>query len=125
MTLLVEATGPTPPDEVWDRYATPSRWSEWAPQIRSVTLPDPLKAGDRGWVHGPWPSRVPVRIRSVDESTMRWSWWVGLGPLGMPMDHGVDAEGDGSRAWARMYLPSWALAPYAPLARLALRRLVS
>ena len=56
---------------------------------------------------------------------MRWSWWVGLGPLGMPMDHGVDAEGDGSRAWARMYLPSWALAPYAPLARLALRRLVS
>lgn len=124
MTILLEATGPASPDEVWDRYATPSRWPEWAPQIRSATLSDPLQAGDRGVVHGFWPLRIPVRIRSVDEVTKRWSWWAGLGPLGLAMDHGVDADGSGSRAWARLYAPTALVAPYVPIARLALRRLV-
>src|SRR3712207_7069261 len=34
-TLTLHTTGPIGPDEVWERYAVPARWSQWAPQIRS------------------------------------------------------------------------------------------
>ena len=40
------------------------------------------------------------------------------------MEHGVDALDVGSRAWVRIDAPRVLALPYAPWARLALRRLV-
>lgn len=125
MTLLLAAIGPTPADEVWSRYSTPERWSEWAPQIRSVSCSGPLAPGLSGTVHGPWPTRIPFEIRSVDVAARVWSWRVGVGPLSLVMDHGVEEAGTGARAWVRLHAPALLVAPYAPIARLALRRLVS
>ena len=124
MTLLLSATGPTPREEVWARYSTPSLWPTWAPQIRSVTTSGSFAPGTRGTVHGPWPTRIPFVIRSVDAVAREWSWRVGLGPLGVVMDHGVDQAGTGSQAWVRIHAPALLVAPYVPIARLALRRLV-
>ena len=84
-----------------------------------------MPPGTSGTVHGPWPVRIPFEIRSVDATLRQWSWRVGLGPLGLVMDHGVEEFGTGSRAWVRIHAPAPLVAPYAPIARLALRRLVS
>ena len=125
MTLLLAATGPTPADEVWSRYSTPERWAEWAPQIRSVSCAGPFAPGTSGTVRGPWPVRIPFEIRSVDAGARVWSWRVSIGPLGVLMDHGVEESGTGARAWVRIHAPAALVAPYAPIARAALRRLVS
>jgi len=69
-------------------------------------------------------TRVPFRIRSVDHAGRRWSWWVGFGPVGVGMDHGVDATDTGSRAWVRIHAHRYLVRPYVPAAKLALRRLV-
>jgi hypothetical protein len=73
---------------------------------------------------GPLFTFAPFRIRYVDDRARTWSWWVGFGPAGVGMDHGVDDTGTGSRAWVRIHAHRWLAAPYAPIARLALRRLV-
>jgi hypothetical protein len=50
---------------------------------------------------------------------------VGVGPLAVVLDHGVDPVGAGSSAWADVHAPRLLVRAYAPLARLALRRLVA
>ena len=123
--LEVDAEGPAAPDEVWLRYSHASRWPSWAPQVSSVSgAGDPVAAGDRGWVRGPFPLRVPYTVLDVDHDLWRWSWQVGLGLASVLMEHGVDALDVGSRAWVRIDLPAALALPYAPVARLALRRLV-
>lgn len=126
--MLVTAEGDAPADRVWERYTRPSQWPQWAPQISRVeATDDPIVAGTRGTVHGPLLSFAPFRVRYVDERARTWSWWVGVGPFGVGMDHGVDErdEGDeGSRAWVRIHAHRYLVAPYVPVARLALRRLV-
>lgn len=127
--MRIEAEGPASADLVWERYTRPSLWPGWAPQIRRVeATDDPIVAGTRGTVRGPLFTFAPFRIRYVDERARTWSWWVGLGPLGVGMDHGVDElvdEGDeGSRAWVRIHAHRYLVAPYVPVARGALRRLV-
>lgn len=124
--LVVDAEGPVAPDEVWHRYSHASRWPTWAPQISGVSgAGDPITAGDRGWVRGPFPLRVPYTILEVVAAECRWSWRVGFGPASVVMEHGVDALDVGSRAWVRIAAPAPLASPYAPLARLALRRLVA
>ena len=125
--MLVTAEGSAPVDQVWDRYTQPARWPEWAPQIRRVDVElddDVITPGARGTVHGPVLTFAPFRIRSVDHRSHRWSWWVGLGVLGVGMDHGVDETETGSRAWVRIHAHRYLAAPYVPVAKLALRRLV-
>lgn len=133
--MLVTARGPALVEDAWQRYVHPAVWPLWAPQIRAVrlapaspgTLDDALVPGVRGSVLGPPPLRVPFRVVAVDHARRRWSWRVGLGPLAVGLEHGVDPgpDGVGSSAWARIGLP-WPLAvPYAPFARWALRRLVA
>lgn len=123
--LVVDAEGPAAPDEVWHRYSHASRWPTWAPQIRRVSgAGDPIAAGDRGWVHGPFPLRVPYTVLDVVPARRSWTWRVGRGPLSVVMSHGVDVLDVGSRAWVRIDLPAPLALPYAPLARIALRRLV-
>ena len=122
----IAATGPAAPATVWERYTRPSLWPTWSPQISEVaTTRDAVEPGLRGVVHGPLVVRVPFRIEEVDPGERRWSWRVGVGAVSVRMEHGVDAVDGGSRAWARIHLPGLLCAPYEPLARLALGRLVA
>jgi hypothetical protein len=125
----IEASGPRPVDDTWEQYTRAAAWPEWAPQIRAVRgVTGHIAAGDRGVVHGPFPVRVPFTIVSVDPAAHRWTWRVGVGPMSVVLDHGVDpdgpAEAGGSTAWADVHAPGLLVRAYAPLARLALRRLV-
>ncbi len=123
--MRIEVTGPRTAEKVWELYTRPSAWPTWAPQISSVRgVADPIAPGDRGVVHGLAVVRVPFVIEAVDESARRWTWRVGLGPLSVVLDHGVDELESGCRAWADVHAPYVMVLPYSPLARLALRRLV-
>jgi hypothetical protein len=86
-TLTLHATGPLGPDEVWERYAVPARWPDWAPQITGVELPV-----------------APVRLHLLH--------WVAEGPDG------------GSTTGLRVSGPAPLVVGYAPLAKLAISRLV-
>lgn len=139
MALIVSAAGPASVQMVWDRYVTPEIWPGWAPHIQAVSYPYPtLAPGTVGELRGPAGARLDFRIDAVDEMARRWSWtvsrrWpaptVGLRAQ-VRMDHGVQGESrqgsvGGSRAWVRMHLPAPVALLYAPLARIALSRLVS
>lgn len=119
--MRVTATGAATPDEVWRRYVTPELWPTWAPQLRRVTCPDAtIRPGSTGTAHGAALVRVPFDILTVDDAERTWSWRVGR-PIGITMRHGVDDDQQGTSAWVEIPL---ALFAYAPLAQLALRRLV-
>ncbi len=121
----IAAEGPASVTEVWARYVRPSAWPQWAPQITGVTgVKDPIRSGDRGWVHGPLLSAVPFEILDIDPERQQWSWRVGIGPVKFRLDHGVEVTDDGSRAWAHVHLAAPLVLPYLPIAKLALRRLV-
>ena len=62
---------------------------------------------------------------AVDAAARRWTWRVGVGPLGVVLDHGVDPADGETTAWADVHAPRLLVRAYAPLARLALRRLVA
>ncbi|MGY1690204.1 SRPBCC family protein [Geodermatophilus sp. SYSU D01105] len=127
MTVLtLHATGPEAPAEVWERYAVPARWPEWAPQITGVDVPGPrLVAGVAGRVRGPVGVALPFVVDAVDEAARQWSWTVSLGPVRLHLLHWV-AEGPdgGSTTGLRMDGPAPVVVGYAPLARLAIGRLV-
>lgn len=120
--MRVSATGAASSDDVWRRYVTPALWPTWAPQLRRVTCSDTIiRRGSTGTAHGPAIVRVPFDILSVDDVERTWSWRVGR-PFGITMAHGVDDhEQGGATAWVEIPL---ALFAYAPIAHLALRRLV-
>lgn len=123
--LELSATGSCPAPAAWERYVRPTLWSSWSPQIRGVDCDDAMIApGTTGTVRGPLVVRVPFEIEAVDHDGRRWAWRVGVGAISVRMEHGVDEVGDGSRGWVRIHLPSVVAMAYAPLARLALRRLV-
>ncbi|PVZ10959.1 SRPBCC family protein [Actinomycetospora cinnamomea] len=133
----LRATGPLPADEAWERYADLDRWSHWAPQISGVTVtetPGPdarrLVNGLRGTVRAAGLVRLPFEVTAVDEAARTWSWRVGVGPVTLHLDHGVeDARADGdprlrSRTWLRTTGPAFVVLPYAPLALVALHSLL-
>lgn len=126
--LRVEAVGDAPIEKVWRRYTEPDLWAFWAPQIRKVTSTGeagrPIRPGDRGRVLGPAGIRVPFLILAVDDQDRTWRWRVGLRRLSVTMDHGVEDNHGSTRAWVRIHLPGPVAWPYAPVARLALTRLV-
>ncbi|KRE39268.1 hypothetical protein ASG73_02725 [Janibacter sp. Soil728] len=124
--LRLEEAGPASVDEVWRRYTTPELWAGWAPQIRGVEHPLGRIAPDgMGVVLGPLGLRVPFVVEAVDDDAMRWGWTPAVGPVRVRMRHGVDRLGRGSRAWVEIDAPRPLALPYAPIARLALRRLVA
>lgn len=125
-TLTVRAHGPVPPDEAWDRYARPARWSSWSPQITRVSYPDErLSAGGAGRVHGPLGLSVDFRVDTWDDAERVWSWTVRRGPVRLRLEHGVTARGAGSETWLRASGLLPLLVGYLPVARFALHRLVS
>lgn len=133
LTMHVGATGTASVPEVWDRYVTPRRWPQWSPQIRRVEGVEPsrpVRADTTGRVVGPMGVPVAFRVTAVDPAARRWTWRVRLGGLDLTLDHGVDhhsTAADGSartRAWVRITGPAPMVLAYAPLARVALSRLV-
>ncbi len=132
--LLLEAAGPARVAESWERYAQPARWPDWAPQIHRVRIDPDLEAGGdgerihpgmTGEVRSFLPPAARFVITSVDELSHTWSWRVSIGPLRLTLDHGVEPCLDaGTTTWLRLRGPLPVVLAYAPLARLALRRLV-
>src|SRR5690606_10850742 len=85
-----------------------------------------IHPGLRGRVHMYAPASVRFVVTAVDEIDRTWSWEVRLGRLRLALDHGVDSCLDGgTSAWLRITGPRPIVFAYAPLARAALRRLVT
>jgi hypothetical protein len=120
----IEARGPAPVEEVWDRYSTFPRWPEWSPQISRVEASaDRLALGVRGTVHLVGVLSLPFTVTSCRPEDHAWSWQVRLGPVTVDLDHAVYPAGSGSRTTLALAGPALVVAAYAPLARVALRRL--
>jgi hypothetical protein len=117
--VRITMTGDATADVVWQRYLDPQLWHRWAPAIAAAGLDAGaarLHPGATGWVRsylGP-----ALRFTVTELSDDRWSWRVGVGRVRVTMTHGVDADG---ATWLEL---SPLLIGYAPIARLALRRLV-
>ena len=125
MRLTVEASGPADPDTVWDRYVHPERWHEWSPQIRSVDYPDStIGAGSVGTVHGPCGIGVAFEILAVDDERRCWSWQVTVAGVTLQLGHDVLAQGSGCRTTLDISGPAPVVVGYAPIAKVALARLV-
>ena len=123
-SLTVRAHGPARASDVWEAYADPQRWPEWAPHIRRVEAVGRLRPGQVGRVWSVVPAPVSFEVTDVDAKRRRWSWLAMIGPLRMRFDHGVDSRDGGSGSWLTMHGPLPLLMIYAPVARLALHRLV-
>jgi hypothetical protein len=124
-------TGPLPPDEVWERYARPALWSEWAPQIRDVEVDAyRMVAGVVGRVRSWGGVSVDFVVDAWDDDARRWTWTV-RPRLAVPpttlrelrLRHGVRAHGAGSQAWLAVEGPAALVFGYLLPARLALYRL--
>jgi hypothetical protein len=123
-SLTVRASGPAAAPTVWEAYADPQRWKDWAPHITQVNAIGRLRPGLEGQVGVPILPWVNFSVTDVDAKGRRWSWNACLGPFRMSFDHGVENRGSGSGTWLTMHGPLPLLVLYAPLARFALHRLV-
>ena len=127
MTVLtLRATGPLAPAEAWERYAEPARGPTWAPQISGVQVPVPrLAAGVEGRVRAPGGVTLPFVVESVDEAARRRACTVGAGPARLDSLHWVSDGADGGSTPALPIPgPLPVVVGYAPLAQLAISRLV-
>ncbi|GAB6900574.1 SRPBCC family protein [Kineosporia succinea] len=126
MTLKLTARGPVDPDLAWLRYVEPQRWTSWSPQLRRVEYaPQRLESGTGGRVVGPLGVWLGFWVEDVDETARTWTWVVRRGPVSVVLQHGVEAAGSGTRTWLALRGPAPLVLPYAPAARIALRRLVT
>ncbi len=123
-SLTVRAHGPAGVPAVWEAYADPQRWPEWAPHIRRVEAVGRLRPGLSGQVIALVPPAVNFEVTDVDAKRRQWSWRAVFGPVQVSFDHGVEQRAAGSGTWLTMHGPLPLLLLYAPLAHLALRRLV-
>ena len=131
-SLRLSATGDLAPEAVWERYTQPAWWPIWAPHLREVDYPDAVvRPGTTGRVTGVGGVVAVFRVDAVDHDARRWTWSVRSGPLRLSFDHGVDAAepGSGHPGGSTAWLVTRALWPvavgYAPVARIALGRLVT
>ncbi|KUG53374.1 hypothetical protein AVL62_00810 [Serinicoccus chungangensis] len=139
--VSTSALGPVPVAEAWERYADPSRWADWAPHLRRVELDgvpaggsSRLHAGMSGRVHGRLGLAVDFVVDAVDEPARTWSWTVRLvrpvpGPFRLDLHHTLvevpDDTGTSTVAGLVLRGPAPVVLAYRPVARWALRRLVS
>ncbi len=129
MKLRIGATGTASPDVAWDRYVHPGLWHTWSPQITSVNTQDStLHAGTTGTVHGPLGVQVPFQVLHVDHDKRSWSWEVTAVGLVLTLHHEVRLSNEKTLGGSSTDLvidgPAPAVLAYAPLARIALGRLV-
>ncbi len=126
--MLVEASGPTHPDDVWARYTTLDTWPSWARHMRDVrTDVAQVRPGAKGKVLGPRGVSLDFTITDVDHGLRAWAWSVGKGPIVVRLEHHVlPTPAGGSRATMRVLGAAAApLQPYRILASAALRNLVA
>jgi len=122
--LTLHAHGPADADSVWQGYADPQAWPTWAPQIAKVEADGRLRPGLTGRVWSYLPPPVSFEVLEVDDVRRRWSWRVHLGPLSMRLDHDVTRHLHGTATSVTVHGPWPVLLAYAPLAQVAIRRLV-
>lgn len=121
------AEGPAPVGAAWERYAEIARWPTWSPQILRVEADAArIARGVTGTVHALGGLRLRFTVTDVDVVARRWSWLVRLGPVRMDLHHDVRAvPGGGSTTGLVLQGPTAVVTAYAPLAWVALRRLVA
>ena len=125
-TRRLSAVGTAEPAVAWERYAVIDAWPTWSPQIVGVeTAAERIALGVSGRVHVVGGLRLPFAVTAHDEQARTWSWVVRLGPVAMTLNHEVHAEPRGSGTVLVMEGPDPVLLGYAPLAWVALRRLVA
>ena len=125
MTVYLQVDSVAAPDRVWDLYAQPARWKEWAPHIRSphgLGAPE-VEPGASGRIHlaGLAPVWAEVTSKRPGRS---WTWRVGL----VELTHTVSPRpGGGSTIGLAMRAPApMELAiriGYAPITKLLLKNL--
>ncbi len=134
--VTLRTRGAAAPDIVWERYADLALWPTWSPQLQRVeTSAARLAPGISGTVRAgllSWPTLpVPFVVEDVDTEARTWSWRVRVGLITLRLAHGVEpaapdsSDGARSSTWLRLSGPSPLVTAYAPVARLALRRLVA
>ncbi len=125
MTVHVNVDSDAAPERVWDLYAQPERWKEWAPHIRAPRgLGSPeVEPGASGHIRlaGLAPVWAEVTAKRPGRS---WTWRVGL----VELTHTVDPRtGGGSTIGLQMRAPApMELAirlSYAPMTKALLKRL--
>ena len=127
MRLTLRADGTADLDLVWERYATPSLWTTWAPQIRRVeSSAARLEVGVTGTVYGVIPTiGASFEVTHFSEADRRWSWDIAAGPVRMHLDHRSEARiGGGTSTTLIVDGPAAAVLTYAPVARISLESLV-
>ncbi|MET8584152.1 SRPBCC family protein [Streptomyces collinus] len=123
--MTLSAKGAARPDTVWQRYADVDQWASWSPQIKTVhSVARRLGPGLSGTVEALGGIRVAFVVEAVDHDRRTWTWRVRLGRIQIRLHHEVTPQGRGSTTSLTMYGPGPVLLAYAPLARLALHRLV-
>jgi hypothetical protein len=121
----IRASGPASPQTCWQRYAELAQWSSWAPHILQVEAHEAvLRLGLTGVVRVVGGLRVPFTVTGVDEAAMVWSWIARVAGLALTLTHRVDATAGGSATTTTMEGPAPLVLGYAPLAKIALARLV-
>ena len=125
-TRRLTARGAAAPATAWRRYRTIDAWRTWAPHILGVdTTADQIAVGVSGRVHVVGGLRIPFIVTEVDRQQCTWSWIARLGPVPLTLHHAVRDHAGGSATELVMEGPDAVLLAYAPLAWVALRRLVA
>jgi hypothetical protein len=127
MRLTLRADGTADLAVVWERYAIPSSWSSWAPQIRRVECSaERLAVGVTGTVFGVVPHLgAKFEVVEFHEEDHRWVWDVVAGRIAMRLDHRSESRiGGGTSTALVVDGPVAAVLTYAPVARLSLENLV-
>lgn len=123
--MVVTALGKVDLETAWQRYLYPQNWDSWAPHLTGVASDTPvIAAGTRGTVKVVHFFTAHFRILAVDPAARTWTWRVRFGPFRLLLEHGLDADYAGTRAWIRIWGPTPFLILYRPLMTWALHRLV-
>ncbi len=124
MTVSVEVPSAASPDKVWELYAQPERWKEWAPHVRAphgLGSPE-VVPGSSGRIRLAGVAPVWAEVTAVRPGAS-WTWRVGL----VELTHTVDPTPGGSKIGLAMRAPKpmeMAIRmTYAPLTRLLLKNL--
>jgi hypothetical protein len=121
----IRASGPASPATCWQRYEELGQWSSWAPHIIRVEADEAnLRLGLTGVVRVVGGLAVPFTVTGVDEAAMVWSWIARVGGVALTLTHRVVATEGGSATTTTMEGPAALVLAYAPLAKIALMRLV-
>ncbi|AZI59470.1 SRPBCC family protein [Nakamurella antarctica] len=128
MRLTITARGTASSAVVWERYAQPALWPEWSPLIQSVQCSHRrLQTGSTGTVRGPANIGIDFVIVNFDETNLSWVWDVKVPVVGstLRLDHFVGDDNGATSTSLTINGCAPYVVGYAPLAKLALNKLVA